>query len=195
MQAAEQQVSKFEGDLLRLPDDPNEAQELLRYRYVIEPTRFIVLSIISLGIFEAYWFYKQWLFYTYLGKVKGSPFLHAAFAPLASFMLFPHVLRMATAHGFKAPMGASALSLLWIAPAAFSRLPDPYSLLSATTFIAPLFALKAVNHIWRSVDRSTMPSTLSRGAKIWVAIGAVLFILSIIGVLMPPEVRDIGKPT
>src|SRR5438034_945426 len=87
--------------------------------------KFIVLSICSFGLYDAYWCYQNW------HRIKSpgedlSPFWRAVFAPLWVFSLFGHIRGRAISEELPVGWSAGALGTLYFVLSACSRLPAPW---------------------------------------------------------------------
>ncbi len=62
--------------------------------YVISTWKLIIMSLTTFGIYEIYWFYRQWKSFNAENKLKHRSFtlwMLALFSPLTSHSLFKHV--------------------------------------------------------------------------------------------------------
>lgn len=109
----------------------------------ISPWKFVALSVLTFGIYELYWCYKCWKYIRAEENLRISPFWRAFFTPLWVYSLSKRIYL-----GDKKLLGISLavtyfiLSVLW-------KLPDPYWLLSAFTFVPLLPLVLAVDSLNR----------------------------------------------
>ena len=64
------------------------------YPYVISAWKLIIMCLATFGLYEIYWFYKQWKSFNAENKLNHGFFalsMSALFAPLTSYSLFKHV--------------------------------------------------------------------------------------------------------
>jgi len=64
------------------------------YPYVISNWKLIILCLATSGLYEVYWFYRQWKSFNAENKLKHGAFtiwMLALFSPLTSYQLFKHV--------------------------------------------------------------------------------------------------------
>lgn len=74
--------------------DKHIDQNTAPYPYVISIWKLIVMSLATFGIYEIYWFYRQWKSFNSENKLNHGGFtlwMLALFAPLTSYSLFKHV--------------------------------------------------------------------------------------------------------
>lgn len=61
------------------------------YPFVISNWKLAILSICTFGLYDIYWFYKQWKSYKADKKLKVSPFWRSIFSPIFSYSLFKNI--------------------------------------------------------------------------------------------------------
>lgn len=69
-------------------------QNIFPYPYNISPWKLIIMCLATFGIYEIYWFYRQWKSFNSELKLKHGGFtlfILALFSPLTSFTLFKHI--------------------------------------------------------------------------------------------------------
>jgi len=127
-----------------LPSHPYRAPEAAYHH--VSALKFIIYSICSFGLYELFWFYKNWC---YIRDRDGSsimPFWRAFFGII---WCYPLAKDIGDSHA------RSNAGLVGLAAVAFigltlcHKLPDPYWLLSLVTFIPLLYLVALVNQINR----------------------------------------------
>ena len=78
------------------------------------PWRFILLSLLTLGLYKTYWFYKDWAAIKKAERTRIHPLLRALFYMFFIYSLFERMDRAAKVHGYKRILSASWLYLLFI---------------------------------------------------------------------------------
>jgi rubrerythrin len=82
--------------------------------YKIGTTKLLILSVITLWLFEFYWFYKNWAALSKHDKSsKLTPFIGALFFPLSSFVLFKRALQQAKESGYPKNYSAGWLAFIF----------------------------------------------------------------------------------
>ncbi len=74
--------------------DKHVDQNNAPYPYVISTWKLIIMCLVTFGIYEIYWFYRQWKSFNAENKLKHGGFtlwMLALFSPLTSYSLFKHV--------------------------------------------------------------------------------------------------------
>lgn len=150
-------------------------------------TKLLVLSICTLGLYEVYWFYKNWQLIKRREASDIVPALRAIFSVLFCYSLFQKVEQ--EAEKSNAPsIAAGPLAIGWIVVTVLWRLPDPYWLIS---FLAVLFMLP-VQHAANAVNAYAAPDhDPNRRFTAWniaaVVIGGLFLVLVVIGTFLPGE--------
>lgn len=104
-----------------------------RYHH-ISPLKFVLLSVLTFGLYELYWCYKCWKYIRTEEDSRISPFWRAFFAPLWIYPLSKRIYA-----GEKKLLGG-LLAISYLLLSALWNLSDPYWLLSSLTFV-PLLPL------------------------------------------------------
>ena len=64
------------------------------YPYVISIWKLIIMCLSTFGLYEIYWFYRQWKSFNTANDLKHGNFtlwIYSLFAPLSSYSLFKHI--------------------------------------------------------------------------------------------------------
>lgn len=123
---------------------PGSARDLTHYHRVA-PVKFVVLSFCTLGLYEAYWFYRSWRFVQERDDRRILPFARAVFSPLWYYALVQDVNRAQVASG--TAMAALGLALAYGVLAVAWRLPEPWWLISLATFVPLLPVVRRIDTI------------------------------------------------
>ncbi len=97
--------------LHRNKDADDRKHQLL---YPVGTFKFVVLSLVSLGLYQAYWVYKNWV---WIRDVKGEsiwPFWRAVFMNFTNFSLFPRIVKEAPAASFPLPVLAPIYAIIYM---------------------------------------------------------------------------------
>ncbi len=180
-----------ESDVSAPPDDDGP-----RY-YVVAPVKFLLLSIMSFGLYFVYWFYKNWQ----LIKVRDSdgswPIPRAIFYIFFTHALFADIDIRAKERDADYSWDPTLVASIFVALALISifydrLIPDRYfggwyvvgsfSLV----FIQPLLLLqaqKAINFASHD-DKGATNRRLSAANIAWLVVCALWWVTTIIGLLM-----------
>lgn len=153
--------------------------------------KLTLMSIFTLGLYQAYWFYKNWQRVRHR-EGRGSAFWRAFFGPIFCYALFARVRDYDQPGLTRSNLWAGPLAVGWIAAnIAGQVLPEPYVLLAVLTvaFLLPVQA--RVNEI-----NGTFAPRHERNDRLtglnWVAIVlcGVLYAIAILGTLGRPVELD-----
>ncbi|MEX0998369.1 MAG: zinc-ribbon domain-containing protein [Thermodesulfobacteriota bacterium] len=165
--------------------------------YAISPKRLILFSVLTLGIYELYWFYKNWQAVKESERQKMYPFWRAVFAVFFCYSLFKKVLESAKKQAYQ-----SSYSPGWLAAVYISLLLlgsglgniDSYDLefnfiwliVVISTFIPLLPIQKAINFNNEKIKGSkVLPEGFSSGEVVLIVIGVLWFLLVLWGTFLP----------
>jgi hypothetical protein len=148
--------------------------------------KLLVLSVCSLGIYELYWFYKNWQLVRARERSDISPLWRAGFGFFYCYALFKRV-REYDAQAGSGTLPAGALAAGWVVVTCLWQLPDRYSLAAnlSCLFLLPVqAAANRINGIAEAPDRNTRFSLWN---WLTVALGGTLLVLDALGVFAAPE--------
>lgn len=151
------------------------------YPYVISVKKLLVLSFLTLGFYDHYWFYKQWKSFS---KKRHTIFVYiflAVFSPITSFFLFSRIetrMRLQRANFTLDESKGRRLSVLYFFLNMFSnRLPEGWGYLYLFRVIALIQVQIAINSYWeKEYGESLVKSPFGLANYIWSAAGLLLSI-------------------
>jgi hypothetical protein len=169
--------------------------------YLVSKKKMIVLFIVTLGIYQVFWYYQNWRFYKLATGEKIWPLPRAIFSIFFVHSLFRAVnhLRDRTAAGLMAwnhSQQATIIVLLLIISQVMDRLSSksigsPVTDVLSLLILFPLVACHAsaqdkINEacgdpLGASNNRFTV------GNYIWIVLGVLMWALIGIGLFVPPE--------
>lgn len=142
--------------------------------------KFMLLCLISFGIYEIYWSYKNWSMIKERDNLKIFPLARSLFFVFFAYSLFKRLIHMAKEKGYKAVIPPSILAIAYIATSLLYRLPSPYLYISAFAFIPLIPVTQAVNYYWeREQPGRAVRKNFTRGEIIFTVIFGTLFILNV----------------
>ena len=126
---------------LAVKTDDEELRKNLIF-YPVRMKKFLLMSFVSLGIYQYYWIYKNWVWVKIVGEEEIWPIWRTIFAPIMNFSLVGHISQHDKA-GYKWFLGLSIpIALIYflfnILDRAISRidtLPEWLSLLSLVSVL------------------------------------------------------------
>ena len=155
---------------LEKPEPPRQ----MRF-FEVSKFKLIILSLCSFGIYELYWFYKNWKAEKdHMGE-NISPFAQALFAPLTAYSFFGKVNEEAKKIGIPFQSTPSVLALVFILFNILWRLPDPYWMISFFGFIPLLPVVDCISKINAHINpRVIKNDNFSRSNWILIVCGVIL---------------------
>jgi len=175
-----------EQDISELAKDDSVAQTY----FPVSPLKMSLMSICTLGLYEYYWFYKNWVLIKEREKSETYPFWRAWFSIFYCFSFFKKVQdslsKKAPALGEAVPFNPSIspgfLATGWIVLSLLINLPDPHWLVSSLTFIFLFPVLSAVELINESVTPGHHKNGNFTVLNIFgILLGGLLFALIVVG--------------
>jgi hypothetical protein len=147
--------------------------------------KFVVLSICTFGLYELYWFYKNWQWVKESQHSNLSPFWRAFFAPLWAYQQFRHVQEQAKAERVLTKWNSGILALFYFVLMVTWRLPDPLWLISMGSFIPLMPVQQTINRINRLHSGSTHINSSYSGWNIaLIIVGGILVLLAILSTFL-----------
>lgn len=179
-----QVVTEAKGDL---PIEGGGAATIQRpYFFTPSTLKFVLMSVCTFGIYELYWFYKNWILIKERTNQEMMPFWRAVFAPLWAYSCFKHIKLAAEERGNSAPPSIGLLAIVYFVLQAMWRLPDPYWLIFILSF-APIIPINTVAlAINQNIgDKNYENSTFSTWNWVGLIGGGLFVVLAIIGTFLP----------
>ena len=179
--------SATEGHSSVVPKSTHEfiSQHTTPYPYVISLWKFFILSIVTFGLFDIYWFYRQWKsFYAVKNQKHGwfYIFFISLFAGFSSFSLFKIIAKEVKEVDQRRGLEATGLSIAYILLNILYKLPNPYWLLSSLSIFALLPVQRAINYYWeKKYDDKVVRSGFGVWNFIVAFIGIIVVILALYG--------------
>jgi hypothetical protein len=148
--------------------------------------KLAAMSICTFGIYELYWFYKNWNLIKQRERSNILPFWRAFFAYFFCYQCFDEIREQARKLALPQLPPAGPLAAGWIITTLLWKLPDPYWLVSTFAFVFILPVQRAANRINLIVTPHHEVNQRFTGWN-WVGIvlGAIWLVLGIIGTIVP----------
>ncbi|MEG5059222.1 hypothetical protein QUB60_14575 [Microcoleus sp. A2-C5] len=149
--------------------------------------KLFVMSIVTLGFYQLFWFYKNWQLLKAEDESNISPFWRTVFGGLFCYPLLAQIKKWAKSRSVYANFSPLWLTVAWIAIILFCRnLPRPYTLAGLLSVIALLPVQKSVNELNTIMIPYHDPnSRFSVWNILTIAVGGSLLVRAIIVSLMP----------
>ncbi len=147
--------------------------------FPVSETKLLVLSLCTFGLYQYYWFYKNWKIIRNRTHTDIYPFWRAFFAVLFCYSLFDRIRK----YDLESPttnLNVGALATAWIVATLLWKLPDAQGLVS----FAAVFALLPIQMVANAANRIAAPNHDPNARfSIWnwitVALGGPLVLLGV----------------
>jgi hypothetical protein len=163
--------------------------------FSVSTFKLITLSTFTFGLYEVYWFYKNWVVIE--KREDLSPFLRSVFSIIFCYSLFKRILLSVKLKGFHDFSSVGLLTFLYVILHIMGRLSgreyfyDAFPVVSNIFFLTSIFTFypllevqKMINFNNRVIDVEYEPEAkFSIFEKILFVVGGILFIFAILGVI------------
>ncbi|MGN8224630.1 hypothetical protein [Gracilimonas sp. BCB1] len=172
---------KFDNDTINSSSFSNEP-----YFFSVSNFKLVLMSICTFGIYELYWFYKNWELIKKRWAQNIMPFWRAFFAPIWAYSCFEEIKNSAIQNRLSYSLPTVFLAIGYFIIQALWRLPDPYWLLSFLSFVFIIPANNVALRVNEGVNPSFENNSSFSGTNITaIVIGGLLFVLGLLETLMP----------
>src|SRR6188768_150743 len=158
--------------------DQSPIQDNINF-FTTSTTKLILMSLSTFGIYELYWFYKNWVSIKNTGK-KCRPFWRALFSHFFAYSCFNHIRDAMSRNKVDEIFPSGFLAIAYFILVVLWRLPDPYALISILSFAPIIIANKAA----LAVNKAQFPDFVnnerySKWNLLTILLGGILVILAI----------------
>ena len=145
--------------------------------------KFILLSVITFGLYGLWWIYKSWRFFQDKDKSEIMPAMRALFSIFFLIPLFNKILKLANSSGYKQKYISTLLFIGYIIWNLLAELPEPYFLIAIFSFVFLVPPFKALNFAVDYCDGFKVNEQKTyNGRQIFLLIiGGIFWILVLIG--------------
>jgi len=155
--------------------------------FAVSLLKLSVMSICTAGLYELYWFYKNWDLIRYRERSDIMPVARGIFAFFFCYQCFSRIRATATTHDLPT-FPAGPLAAGWIVTTLLYKLPDPYWFVCYLAFLFILPVQATANRINLIEEPGhDQNSHFSQWNVAAIIIGGILLVLAIIGTLLPGE--------
>ncbi len=156
------------------------------YFFTTSTLKLSLMSICTFGIYELYWFYKNWVLIKARTEQNIMPFWRAFFAPLWAYSCFKHIKTVANENNIKESLSIGLLAFVYFILQALWRLPDPFWLISFFSFTLLIPANNVALELNKNFNAEFKNNEKFTGWNwLGIVLGGLLFVLSIIGTFLP----------
>ncbi|MEO7465341.1 MAG: hypothetical protein ABIV42_07700 [Nitrosospira sp.] len=157
--------------------------------------KLTIMSLFSLGLYEIYWFYRNWQLVKAHESLRILPFARAFFTIFFCYQFFVWVRKAGLSQKNSPPLAAGALAIGWITFYFIGGLSDPYWVISLLKVFFLLPVQAQVNRI-NAIQAPTVDINSHFGAwnRVVIVVGAILFIFTILESFSPDTYMIEGGP-
>jgi hypothetical protein len=157
--------------------------------FLVGEAKLFTLSVCTLGLYQVFWFDRQWRYARLRSDERILPLARAIFAPLWCFSLFRRILGSVEApDAGELTRRGWALAATFFALCACSRLPRPFFWVGLLSVLPVLIVQRAVNAAaLKPGQRVNMNRRLTLPNWLAIAAGATVTVLAIVDTLAKPE--------
>lgn len=157
------------------------ADSSLESQEIISLNKFVILSILSFGLYPFWWTYKAWRFFRDEHNLDIMPAARALFSYIFLYSLFNRILLFARNNGYTKSYHSILLHAVFVVVISLSYLPEPYFLISLLNFIIFIPAFQALNFAKMNDPRVAAIETTSFNKRqiVVLTLGSLLWLLNL----------------
>lgn len=178
-------MAEFESREVKMTEQNVVTQPEPPY-FPVSTTKLVVMTLCTFGLYEVYWFYKNWSLIKKRDSLEIMPFWRGVFSVFFCHGCFKDISAGEEKAGLQKSFNYDAMAIGWILLTVLWRLPDPYWLVTnlAVLFLIPVQT--AANEINRTVSPNHELNSSYGGWNIFgIVVGGIMFALSLVGAFMP----------
>ena len=154
--------------------------------FLVSPLKLIVMSVCTFGIYETYWFYRNWCAIKRFDQSNILPIWRAVLGQLFCYFLFRRIQATGRSCGISKSMGPGLLAVGWVLLTFLAWLPAPFGLVTLLAVLLLVPVQTAVNEM----NKTTNPQRdANSGFTVWniaaIVIGGLILALGLLASLVP----------
>jgi len=156
--------------------------------FAVSVTKLAVLSLLTFGLYELYWFYKNWHCIKKRERSSILPAARALFGVFFCYACFARIRDYGERVGVAPRLSAGPLAAGWIVINLLSRLPEPWWLVSLLAFVMLLPVQDYVNRVnAKQAPNADRNSRFTAWNWFGVVIGSLWLVLAMVGTFLPEQ--------
>lgn len=171
------------------PVEPETETQGEAYFFTTSSLKLALMSLCTLGLYELYWFYKNWVLIKARTEKDIMPFWRAFFAPFWAYSCFESIKVSANENDVKESLPIGILAIIYLVLQIAARLPEPFWLGTLLTFAVMLpvnaVALKINRKMCANFSNNDKFSAWNWGALV---VGGLFLALILLGTFLPGPV-------
>jgi hypothetical protein len=171
---------------IEISDINTEENNTIEEQQIISVNKFIVLSILSFGLYEIWWIYKSWRFFQQKDKLDILPIVRTIFSIFFLIPLFNKILDFANGKGYNRHFSSVLLFIGYIIVTLLANLPDPFWLISFLSIVFFIPSFNALNFARQNSTNFIVTEQLSYNRRqiTIIIIGAIIWVLFLLGMII-----------
>jgi hypothetical protein len=155
--------------------------------YCVSTLKLSVLSLATFGLYELFWFYKNWVLVRVRSGRDISPFWRAFFSPVFCYPFASAVNSAAESVNIAPRIRPGPIAAIYAGLLLLQRLPDPYWLICLFSFVPLIPVARQIRTVHETL-RPGFESAIGWGGWSYttLAIGGIVTGLAVIGTFGPP---------
>lgn len=158
------------------------------YSYYQPVWIFVLLSIITLGAYDIYWYYKNWVYLEKFKNIQLFPFVRTLglFIPLINLLLIydanKQYRNLVIEQNIQREIYPKIIVLVIAIALFLSRAPHPFWLFLLIGTITLALVQSVLNDLWKHVQEGYIHKTKLSGAEIYfIIIGGIIWSVLVLG--------------
>ncbi len=155
--------------------------------YSVSSAKLSLLSLSTFGLYELYWFYKNWVRIKEHSEPDIRPFWRALFSPLFCHRMAGAVNSAADSAGVSGRLPEGVIAAAYFILLALHRLPDPFWMISFFSFLPLLAIRRKIEDIHKATQPGLDPTVgWSFRSYFALALGSAVTVVAVFGTFGPP---------
>lgn len=155
----------------------------IRNFYVVSVGKFLLLSIVTFGLYPIYWFAKNWILIKDQEKANIHPIARAIFSVFFFSELAGKVLKSAKEKGYDSSYSSFLLAISYFVLNFLFRLPGNYWLLGLSSLLPFIPVLEAILYNNQKLqDTQQNYNKYGTGEIVTLIIGSIIWLFVLIGI-------------
>jgi len=163
-------------EIMAVQSDVQGTKKEADHFYVLPPGKFIALSFLTFGLYEIFWFAKNWTVIRDQERSKIHPILRALFSIFFFSELAARALRVARSKGYEKTYSYIWLTIAFIALNFTYSIPRPASIIGLTSALPLLPVLNAMMFANGQKKGAKINKQFSTGEIVVAIIGAIVWL-------------------
>ncbi len=158
----------------------------------ISTSKFIILSVLTFGLYEVWWIYKSWRFFSEKEDLEINSATRTIFSIIFLIPLFRKIKRYTMYIGITKYYSSILLFIGYLITALLANLPDYYWLISLFSFIFLISPFEALNQSIKKDPEYELEilKKFNRKQLVLVIVGSMWWIITVLGIIVSFEKSD-----